>query len=176
MTQPTAGWYDEPNLAPASGKRGMPLWGWLAIAGGVFAIVAAAGVGVVLWALRMDDAPVARAREAIATYDDAWVNADCAALERATTEQMREDWGYDDCAEFVKDAKNFDERSRHYTTSIRDETYAKGIVTVVTVESYTDPDGTRYSDHVTYTVVDDNGTWRIDAVHFADSQGAIEHA
>ena len=175
MTEPTAGWYDEPNLAPASGKRGMPLWGWLAIAGGVFAIVAAAGVGVVLWALNMHSEPIAAAREAIATYDAAWVNADCAALERATTEQMREDWGYDDFDAFVKDATDFDERNRSYTTTVRDESYQAGVVTVVTVESYTDADGTRYTDRVTYTVIEDNGVWRIDVVLFEEGQGSVSH-
>jgi len=176
VTQPPPGWYDAPSLGTASGKRGMPWWGWLTIGGVAFALLAAAGVGIVVWALRMDDAPVAHAREAVAIYDDAWVNADCAALERATTDAMRADWGYDECEQFVADARAFDEANRGYSTTFREATFASGVVTVETLESYTDTNGKRYTDRVTYTVVNDGGAWRIDAVHFANSQGAIEHA
>ena len=155
-----------PNPAPASGGRGMPLWGWVVIGVGVFAFVGIlAAIAIPVFLNRVG--PITEAKAAIDTYDSAWVNGDCDALAEATTQAMREDWGYDDCAEFVSDAKDFDEANRNYQTTLVSADYADGRVAVVTKESYTDVDGKDYLDQVTYTVVKDGDAWKIDAIDFA---------
>lgn len=188
MSDIPAGWYDDghgalrwydgadwtehvasaaPQPAPPSGRRGMPLWGWVLVGAGALVVmlgVVGAGVGVFI----AQRAPIVAAKSAIEKYDAAWVNADCGALTEATTDALREDWGYDDCSAFVADAKDFDEANRDYHTVINSSDYARGEVAVTTTESYTDEDGKQLVDQVTYTVVKDGDVWRIDAIDFAD--------
>ena len=183
-----AGWYDDghgtlrwwdgaawsehvataaPEAPPTSGKRkGMPVWGWVLLATGVF-VVALAVVGMGLLAVVEHRKPAAAAAAVLDTYDAAWVNADCDALKEATTDQLRADWGYDDCTVFVADAKDFDEGNRDYRTTISSTVSANGHLTVLTNESYVDVDGKKYADEVTYTLIKDGDEWRIDSIHFA---------
>lgn len=195
MTQIPAGWYDDghgalrwfdgadwtehvasapPQPAPASGRRGMPVWGWVLL--GVGAIVVVLGtVGIGIGVFVAQSVPVTAAKSAIETYDTAWVNADCDALAEATTDALREDWGYDDCETFVSDAKAFDETNRDYHTTVTSSEYAHGEVAITTTESYTDEDGTQRVDHVTYTVVKDDDVWRIDAIDFSDGSESDQY-
>ena len=188
-----AGWYDDghgtqrwwdgadwtehvvtaaPEAPPTSGKRkGMPVWGWVLLATGVFLFVGAVVAGGLL-AVAEHRKPAAAAAAVLDTYDSAWVNADCDALEEATTDALRADWGYDDCTVFVADAKDFDEGSRDYQTTISSTVSANGHLTVVTKESYTDVDGKEYTDDVTYTLIKDGDAWRIDSIHFAGNDEA----
>ena len=188
-----AGWYDDghgtlrwwdgaawtehmataaPEAPPTSVRRkGMPVWGWVLLATCVFLLAGAVVAGGLL-AVAEHRKPAEAAAAVLDTYDSAWVNADCDALEEATTDQLRADWGYDDCTVFVADAKDFDEGNRDYKTTISSTSTANGRLTVHTTESYTDVDGKEYEDEVTYTLIKDGDVWRIDEIRFSGNGGA----
>lgn len=198
MSQTAPGWYEDgsgslrwwdgaawtehfasvaPQPAPASAPRkGMRWWGWTLLATGVLALVAA-GVGTVVWALGLHAESIAQAKDAVRTYDLAWRDVDCELLAEATTADLREFWGYDDCATFESDAESFDERSRGYTTTFGDATFKADVVTIVTTERYSGDDGATYTDRVTYTVVEEDGAWRIDTIDYDDADAVdSQHA
>ena len=192
MSEAPAGWYDDGSgvlryfdgadwtehvagppthpAPPSAARKGMPTWGWVVLGAGVVVVLLGlAGVGYGVF--RAQHVPVQAATAAIAAYDEAWLNADCDALADATTTTLRNHLGYDDCTAFESEAKDFRESERDYAITFVSKRYEHGKVSVVTEESYSDPDGGRLVDHVTYTVVKDGDTWRIDAIDFDDGKG-----
>ena len=115
--------------------------------------------------------PIDAAQAAIAAYDEAWLNADCDALADATTATLRNHLGYDDCAAFIAEAKDFREAERDYAIAFVSKRLRarqgfgghRGVLL--------GPGRRRLVDHVTYTVVKDGDTWRIDAIDFGDDDG-----
>ena len=192
MSEKPAGWYDDGSgslryfdgatwtehvaghpaqpAPPSALRKGMPTWGWVVL-GATLVVVLVGLAGVGYGVVRAQHAPLEAAQAAIAAYDEAWVNADCDALGDATTSNLRESLGYDDCAVFMAEANGFHEAERDYAIAFVSKDYAHGKVSVVTKESYTDPDGGRLVDRVTYTVIKDGDTWRIDAIDFDGAKG-----
>lgn len=106
--------------------------------------------------------------------DEAWDDADCDAYFAATTEAMRGDYGYTDCAGFVSAAEALDETTDDYEIAITSiETLSDGSVSVTTSETYTtsvDEEGNTLSppepreDILTYTVIPRGDGWAIDLI------------
>jgi hypothetical protein len=154
------------NPAPASGRRtGVPTWVWVTSAAAVVGLMALTALVVLLLVPRIE--PVEEAKRAIDTYDSAWLNIDCDALEEATTVAWRSSWGYDDCDTFTADARQFDEVNRDYQIDVTSTTHSGDTVTVLTTESYTNSDGVPVVDYATYTVIKVGDAWRIDGIDFA---------
>lgn len=172
-TEHTAERYAPP--APASGPR--PAAGrWVWVSAGVAALVLVVGTVAfaVLYSARM--APIREAREAVATYNDAWLTIDCDLLADATTIEFRSDWGFDECADFEAEANDFDQVNREYSVDIVDSTLESGCIIVHTEESYYDEDSEYFYDEVTYTLVRDVGAWRIDEIDFASDKDESTNA
>jgi hypothetical protein len=106
-------------------------------------------------------------------YDDAWANADCAALEESTTEAFRTSQGFDDCAAFQEDANQLNAVVDNYVVSVTDvSSESETTIVVTTSETFdqiTDDNGDP-QDPVpgefayVYTVIDEGGVWLIDGI------------
>ena len=191
MSDAQPGWYDDGHgqlrwwdgaawtehvsaLAPAvtsapahpTRRKGAPAWVWIVSGLAVLSISLVAIVVAVVVATRTP--PFKEAEAALHTYDLAWLNTDCALLKEATTQTLRDDWGYDDCTEFVRDAKEFREADKNYRVTINSSTFDDGAVIVKTTENY--DDNGPVEDHVTYTVIQEGDAWRIDSIDFEDDR------
>jgi len=141
---------------------------WIAVGATALVLVLATAAFAVFYSART--APIREARQAVGTYNEAWLTIDCDLLEEATTVEFRSDWGYYECTDFEAEANDFDQANREYSVHIVDSTYASGTVVVHTEESYFDEDFEYLYDEVTYTLVKDVGAWRIDAIDFASDE------
>lgn len=153
-------------------RKSVPPWVWIVSGIALLAVSTIAIVAAVVAAT--GSAPVKAAEDALHTYDSAWLNADCQALREATTAAFREDWGYEDCAVFTKDAESFDQAEHGYRMTIESSSVSGDVVTVTTTESYEDKGD--YLEHVTYTVIQDGDAWRIDAIEFASDDDSSSDA
>ena len=161
--------------APASGPRkSAGRWVWIAAGATALVLILSTAAFAVLYSARM--APIREAREAVGTYNEAWLMVDCDLLKDATTIEFRSDWGFDECADFEAEANDFDQENREYSVHIVDSAVGSGCVVVHTEESYYDEDSEYLYDEVTYTLVRDVGAWRIDAIEFASEDDGSTNA
>lgn len=109
---------------------------------------------------------------AVYRHDIAWQTANCDDFEEATTSAYRDDTGFVDCDDFVEQAEYFLETTSEYEVTVTDVEQDGDVIIVETTETYltsVDGDGEplespeAISEDYQYTVVDDAGTWRIDA-------------
>jgi hypothetical protein len=134
------------------------VWPWV-VGGSVLAFLLLLGGGIAIivsLALGATNGP----RDAVVAYDKAWQQVDCDLLQSVTTGAVY----YDDCTAFEDDASAFNDSYGDYKVTVVNTNVMMGTATVQTNETYTE-DGEKYTDHYTYTLVQEDGAWKIsDAV------------
>jgi len=123
----------------------------LLVAGGVIA-------ALFLFAPRATGGPA----DAVLAYDTAYADADCDLYVSVTTVGYRERLA-PTCADFEAEARAFADHFSEYEVVVQSTEVDGSTATVVTTETWL-LDGAENSAEYTYTLVDDDGTWRIDAL------------
>ena len=132
------------------------------VAGGiVLGVLLLAGAGVAAFLLLTPPATPAPA-VAVLDYDQAYADADCDLYFAVTTVDYRERLA-PTCADFEAEARTFADAFSDYVVVVESTEIEGSAATVVTTESWV-LDGQENTTSYTYTLVDDDGAWRIDAL------------
>lgn len=133
---------------------------WI-VGGTVLGVLLLAGAGVaafLLLAPRGDAGPA----QAVLGYDQAYAESDCDLYVAVTTVDYRERLA-PTCVDFEAEARAFADNFSDYEVVVESTEFDGATATVVTTESWV-LDGQQNTTQYTYTLVDDDGVWRIDAL------------
>lgn len=153
VTPPTA----EPDDAPppTRTKSRLP---WL-IGGIVLAVLVLAGTAAFLL---LTPTTTGGPSTAVVGYDQAYAEVDCDLFVSVTTDTFREALA-PTCADFEAEAQEFVDNFSDYEVVIDDTTIDGATATIVTTESWV-LEGEENTAEYTYTLVDEGGSWKIDAI------------
>jgi hypothetical protein len=127
----------------------------------VLGVLALAGAGTAAFLL-LAPTTAAGPSAAVLGYDQAYAEVDCELFVSVTTDAYREAIA-PTCADFETEAQAFVDNFTEYEVVIDSTSIEGASATVVTTESWV-LDGQENSAEYTYTLVDDEGVWRIDAL------------
>lgn len=148
-----------PAEPPAPTKRSKLPW----ILGGVaVAVLAIIGVVVAFVIVPMLTSVVRGPEQAVLAYDQAYAEVDCALFESVTTVGYREGF-LATCEEFETEAQAFVESFSDYEVVVTGTEITGGTAQVTTDESWV-LDGEENAASYVYSLVLDEGAWRIDAL------------
>ena len=155
--QPTT---PEPPAAPAP-KSKLP-WIVGAIVLGVLVLAGAAIAAILVFVPAMTGGSAAAPEDAVLAYDRAYDEVDCALYESVTTPDYRETFA-DSCEVFEAEARTFVDAFTDYEVEVTGSEVDGAKATVTTTETWTLEGQPGSADYV-YTLVLDDGVWRIDAL------------
>ena len=142
---------------PTRAKSRLP---WL-IGGIVLAVLLLAGAGTAAFLLLTPTATNGPSA-AVVGYDQAYADVDCELFVSVTTDAYREALA-PTCADFEAEAQAFVDNFSEYEVVIDSTTIDGSTATIVTTESWV-LEGQENTVEYTYTLVDQDGSWRIDAI------------
>lgn len=146
---------------PPPARRSRVPW----IVGGVIAgllLISAGVVAALLIVAPWSSSTVRGPEQAVLDYDRAYDEVDCELFASVTTVGYRERIA-PTCEAFEQDAQTFVDNFGDYEVVVESTAIDGGTATVVTTESWT-LDGASNSAEYTYTLLDQGGSWRIDAL------------